>query len=1001
MEEIPNPSPLVTAYTKELGIPEALLDKLSIVRQLDPESEIKLDFGSWMRTHLRTTSEPIDIRHYQRQMTVHLSRMKRFICGDAVGLGKTLDSIAACCWLKHRLPKTKIVVLATKSTTYQWYDEVRDFSELRPIVMQDKAKGLTSYNARYRQLIDFFEQDKHDVMIVKYTSMKGKRKKLEGQFDEDGNVVTNKREAISQEIKTFRQIFKQHASNIVLICDEAHKFKTPGSQVRNLVWNLQKSSGRVWALTATAIKNNLEEFYSIAVAIGLEPLGGMGEFYEEFCNYGDVYIGQGRMKPVLLGYKRIPEFRNAMRPFFLGRSQAQVKEPLPRLTTVYHNIDLDEETAKILLDDIPSGAFDIPPIIYKEAGQIFERERKPDNLMTMMSLYQMIANHIALLYAHTDPAKFFTSKLSPKEEALLDLIDGDFRGEKCIVFAQPLTARVLTPSGWRNMGDLKIGDSVVDPDGGVGLVEGIYPQGSQPVFRVETKSCARTEVTEDHLWLTQSRQNRHDRIWKIRTTAKMMKHGFTSKKNRYGGSYNKYCLPLPQAVTFDCNEVLPIPPYTLGVLLGDGDIKKGVGFGVADFEIVERVRQECIPGMLLKIRDDVGHSGEPFFSVGLIAKNKPLRQNVGGNNPYLQALRKLGLSGKDCYTKFIPEMYKKASPADRLALLRGYMDTDGGCPEYCPQPNFSTASRQLAEDFSEIVRSLGGLAYLHDAPNDGVSWRISVSMNINPFCLKRKAENWHKTDLLNPLKKATPVGEKECQCIRVSTKRHLYITDDFIVTHNTKYKTWIDRLEEITKRGQFTERKFLRITGDESEKQRAVAKRLFQDPKGDHDLIVVNSAAMEGVNLQQAAHELLLDVPWSWGDLLQLVGRMVRMASPHSACQLHVFTAKGTVDEYAVETLKGKKGVFDKILGESHSAGILDEKEAYDLTSGLDKCGSDGEFVNMLRIHAKKIGLSKFVRGEKLAQAQMDAGYALAFETEPKNKLKNLTFDDKWNFEEL
>lgn len=647
------PNPLATKYALKLGYDPAMLEKLYQLRMLDVDAgaTVTVNCGDLLRKTIRSTGEELRLREYQKQMIVHLTRMKRFLCGDAVGLGKTLDTIAAVCWLRQRFPKIKVVVLATKSTTYQWYDEVRDFSELRPIVMQDKAKGLTSYNARYRQLIDFFEQDKHDVMIVKYTSMKGKRKKLEGQFDEDGNVVTNKREAISQEIKTFRQIFKQHASNIVLICDEAHKFKTPGSQVRNLVWNLQKSSGRVWALTATAIKNNLEEFYSIAVAIGLEPLGGMGEFYEEFCNYGDVYIGQGRMKPVLLGYKRVPDFREGMRPFFLGRSQAQVKEPLPRLTTVYHNIDLDEETAKILLDDIPSGAFEIPPIIYMEAGQIFERERKPDNLMTMMSLYQMIANHIALLYAHTDPVKFLTSKLSPKEEALLDLLDGDFRGEKCIVF--------------------------------------------------------------------------------------------------------------------------------------------------------------------------------------------------------------------------------------------------------------------------------------------------------------------------------------------------------------TKYKTWIDRLEQITKRGQFTERKFLRITGDESEKQRAVAKRLFQDPKGDHDLIVVNSAAMEGVNLQQAAHELLLDVPWSWGDLLQLVGRMVRMASPHSACQLHVFTAKGTVDEYAVETLKGKKGVFDKILGESHSAGILDEKEAYDLTSGLDKCGSDGEFVNMLRIHAKKIGLSKFVRGEKLAQAQMDAGYALAFETEPKNKLKNLTFDDKWNFEEL
>lgn len=646
-------NPLATPYVLSLGYSSELLQKLYDLRSLDIENgaTVSINCGSRLRSTIRSTSADIVLREYQKQMIVHLTRMKRFICGDAVGLGKTLDTIAAGCWLKERLPKQKIVVLATKSTTYQWHDECRDFSELRPLVVKDStSRGLKSYEARYKQFMDFFEKDDHDVIICKYTSMIGKRRKLEGQFDDDGNPVVGKREAVSQEIKLFSKIFREHRENIILVCDEAHKFKTPGTQIRNLVYNLQKQSARVWALTATAIKNNLEEFYAIAAAIGLQPLGSMSEFREDYCNYQDTYIGQGRYKPTLMGYKRVPEFRAAMRPFFLGRSQAQVKEPLPRLTTVWHDIDLDEATAKILLDDIPSGKFAIPPTVFKLAGEIYEKERKADNMMTMMSLYQMIANHVALLYKDTDRAKFLTKQLSTKEETLLDMLDGDFRGEKVIVF--------------------------------------------------------------------------------------------------------------------------------------------------------------------------------------------------------------------------------------------------------------------------------------------------------------------------------------------------------------TKYRTWIDRLEEITKAGAFTERKFLRITGAENEEKRAVNKRLFQAPDGEHDLIVINSAAMEGVNLQQAAHMVLLDVPWSWGDLIQLVGRMVRMASPHSACQLHVMVAKGTVDEYAIETLKGKKGVFEKILGESHSAGILDEKEAYDLTSGLDKVGTDNEFTKMLSVHAKKIGMGKFLKGEKLAQAQADSGYVMAFENEPK-KQGAMKFDDKWDFEEL
>jgi len=659
-------NPLATPYALKQGYAEDLLFKLFQLRSLDTAGEdtVKVNCGPLLRTTIRSLGTELRLREYQKQMLVHLTRMQRFINGDAVGLGKTLDCIAAACWLRERVKGLKIVVLATKSTTWQWHDEVLDFSELRPKVVQSKTdRGLKAYNARYKQFMDFFENDDHDVLICKYTSMIGRRKKAErfnedgapdpeGRFDKDGFLARKDgKEKISDEVKTFCEIFRKHKDNIILICDEAHKFKSEGSQIRNLVWNLQKQAKRCWALTATAIKNNLEEFYSIAVAIGLEPLGSMQEFREDFCNYQDAYIGQGRYKPVLMGYKNVKQFRDAMRPFFMGRSQAQVKEPLPRLTTIYHPIDLDEITADILLKGIPSGTFEIPPTIIKQAGMIFEKERKPDNLMTMMSLYQMIANHVALLYRDTDKTKFLTKALSPKEECLLDMLDGEYRGEKVIVF--------------------------------------------------------------------------------------------------------------------------------------------------------------------------------------------------------------------------------------------------------------------------------------------------------------------------------------------------------------TKYKTWIDRLDAITKAGQFTERKFLRITGDENETQRRDSKRLFQNPEGENDLIVINSAAMEGVNLQQAAHMVLLDVPWSWGDLIQLVGRMVRMASPHTACSLHVMCAKGTIDEYAIETLKGKKGVFEKILGESHSAGILDEKEAYDLTQGMDNVGTDADFDNMMRAHAKRVGMTKFIRGEMLTEAQSDIDYRLAFDDDPKDRKKrDFKFDDKWGFEE-
>jgi SNF2 family DNA or RNA helicase len=196
----------------------------------------------------------------------------------------------------------------------------------------------------------------------------------------------------------------------------------------------------------------------------------------------------------------------------------------------------------------------------------------------------------------------------------------------------------------------------------------------------------------------------------------------------------------------------------------------------------------------------------------------------------------------------------------------------------------------------------------------------------------------------------------------------------------TKFLRHIDRLDRLTRTGKFTSRRFLRITGNEDERQRNAAKRLFQESP-DHDLIFINAAGIEGLNLQQAAHMVCLDLPWSWGDLIQLVGRMVRSASPHSLCTLHVVIARGTVDEYTIDVLLGKKGVFEVILGEGYSAGLLGGKEELNLESGMD-CGTDEEFKLELLRHAHRRGssLRKFLLGDNIEAARGDEDYTMIFE---------------------
>lgn len=585
------------------------------------------------------TDTPLVIKEFQKQAILHLIRMPRFILGDAVGLGKTLDTLVAFAWLKAKNPQAKMVVVTTKSTTYQWADECEKYTTLRPKVMADSYHGLKSSYARYAQMRDFLEKDEWDILICKYDSLKGHRKVVV----EDG---VRQRQRESEEEMMYRGMFKDHRDKLVLTLDECHRFRATGTQTRHFISRVCRYPQRVWALTATAIKNGLDEFYSIAVAIGVQPLGPMTQFWEEYCLWREQHVGRGRTIKLIRGYQNVAYFKEQLRPFFLGRSQKQVKEKLPALVTAYHPIDLDEKQRK-LLTEIPMGLIELPPIMIKVAGEIFLKERDPENEMTQLSCQQLVANHWALI-DRNNPDSFLTSSLSPKEDALLDMLDGEYRGEKVVVY--------------------------------------------------------------------------------------------------------------------------------------------------------------------------------------------------------------------------------------------------------------------------------------------------------------------------------------------------------------TKYRSWIDRLEWLTKNGKFTERKFLRITGAENEAKRNENKRLFQDPNSGYDLIVVNAAGMEGINLQQAAHMIMLDVPWSWGDLIQLVGRMVRMASPHSACTLHIMVAKGTIDEYAIETLRGKKGVFEAILGNSHSAGILDSGDSLDLQAGMEVAGSDAEFKKLLKAYAKKIGMKDYLRGDQIEAAQ-ELEYQMAFEREPKkSKRKKRKDDNSWAF---
>lgn len=338
--------------------------------------------------------------------------------------------------------------------------------------------------------------------------------------------------------------------------------------------------------------------------------------------------------------------------------------------------------------------------------------------------------------------------------------------------AQPLDAIVQTPMGPVPMGSLTVGQEVLGRDGKPTKVKGIFPQGVKDVYRVSFRDGTSTECCKDHLWNVSSGKDRANDKYKTIDLSTMIATGIT----RPSGDM-RYRIPLNLPVDFDSSSS-SFDPYMIGALLGDGYVKDTVVILVTpweDFDIVERIKKSLPEDLSIKSRE---HPTCPRHV--LIGENKWNGVKEHLNN---QDIR---VNSQD---KFIPESYLFSTVEDRIALLNGLMDTDGSC--IGNRTSFSTSSRRLADGVCYLVRSLGGVAILRSYVRESTKateYQINVKTVFNPFYTQRKADKW-KPSTKNPpskyIKEVTFVAQKECQCIQVEAEDGLYLTDDFIVTHNT------------------------------------------------------------------------------------------------------------------------------------------------------------------------------------------------------------------------
>lgn len=330
--------------------------------------------------------------------------------------------------------------------------------------------------------------------------------------------------------------------------------------------------------------------------------------------------------------------------------------------------------------------------------------------------------------------------------------------------AQPLTAKVLTPSGWKLMGDLQVNDSVCTSYGTQARITAIYDRGVMDTWRVVFNDGSSTICSDDHLWSvkTQGGERGLERNW---FTAPLWEVRERFERGQ------RIQIPLAEPTFGSPMKFLKVPPYLMGALLGDGGVTQPyrIMLSTADREILDRCQAEVTP----------------FGAEFVHADGYDYRLNA--NAKIRQGLEAYGLMGKDSRGKFIPEKYLFSDAKSRMALLQGLMDTDGWVTE--GETGFASTSEALADGVVALVRSLGGLARKYAKQNaHGPHWSLSINMSVCPFFVPRKADKWKPNEKYKParwIKEIKRVGREPVRCISVAAKDRLYITDDYIVTHNT------------------------------------------------------------------------------------------------------------------------------------------------------------------------------------------------------------------------
>lgn len=377
-----------------------------------------------------------------------------------------------------------------------------------------------------------------------------------------------------------------------------------------------------------------------------------------------------------------------------------------------------------------------------------------------------------------------TMPLRPYQEAslqkLLEIRHGAVsigchrRGEKVLMFDGTLKC----------VEDVEVGDKLMGPDSTARTVLELK-SGVDSMYKVETVNGQRMFVNGEHILSLRktTSSNKKDCFACYRPKENILKtvNEYLKTSNKFKHLHKLYTVGVEFKET-----PLSVPPYILGILLGDGHVGKVTNITTMDPEVVVEIRNyaELLGLKVVETHKDNNKATTYAFSRTLGSPQE---------NVLTKKLRELKISGVECGDKFIPKPYLVNSRANRLEILAGLIDTDGSLVDGCY--DYISKSRQLASDVAFLVRSLGLRATVRECQKScqtgatGTYHRVTISgeTSIIPVRIQRKKALPRKQ-----IKKSSSFGfsvekvsDSEQHFGFVLDKDHLYLTDSFLVTHNT------------------------------------------------------------------------------------------------------------------------------------------------------------------------------------------------------------------------